>query len=329
MPRFKVVVTDHFFGALEIERRELAAIDAEVVDAGKEAHEGKIHACMDADGIINLFYPLDPAFLTPLRRCRVISRYGTGYDNVDVRFATTKGIAVVNVTKYCMEEVSDQAMALIYALARKIIPYHLNVMEGKWDYTVGKPIYRMRGQELGLLGLGSNAQALGSKAQGVGLKVIAHDPFIPADAFQRFGAESVTFEELLHRSDYISIHAALTDQTRNLFSFDAFRKMKKSAFIINTARGGIIDNDALFLALSERWIAGAGLEVTDPEPLPPDSPLRKLDNVIFAPHTGWYSEDSLVDLRTKVALGVVKVLKGEMPASLVNKEVLAKLPLQG
>ena len=328
MARFKVVLTDNIFPSMEIERAALAAIDAELIDVSKEPHEQKLELTKDADGLLNLFYPIDRKFINNLERCKVLSRYGTGYDNVDVPAATEKGIAIANVPRYCTEEVSDQAMALIYSLGRKIVSYHQSVMAGKWDYTIGQPIFRMKGQVLGLIGFGNNARTLAAKAQGVGLRVVTHDPYIPDEVCRSFGVEPVSFQELLHRADYISIHAALNDRTKHLFSIDEFKAMKPTAVIINTARGGIIDNDALYKALHDNWIGGAGLEVTEPEPLPMDSPLRTLDNIIIVPHTAWYSEESVVDLQSKVVQGVVTVLEGKMPPSLVNKEVLKKLPLK-
>lgn len=328
MAQFRVVVTDHFFYPLSVERSVLEKIDTELVDVNKKTNQEVLDACRNADGLINLFYPIDKNFISELKKCRVISRYGTGVDNVDVASATEKGIVVANVPSYCTEEVSDQAMALLYACARRIIPYHLNVKEGKWDYTIGKPMFRIRGQILGLLGFGNNAKALASKAKGVGLQVIAHDPFIDDSIIRSYGIESVSFKELLTRSDYISIHCSLTEKTRHLFSINEFKTMKKTAFIINTARGGIIDSNALYQAIKEQWIAGAGLEVTDPEPLPLDNPLRNLDNIIFNPHTGWYSEESTEDLRRKTAEGVLYVLEGKIPPSFVNKDVLNKITLR-
>lgn len=328
MAQYKVVVTDHFFHPLEVERSALKKVDVELVDVNKKSAEEILDACKDADGLINLFYPIDRKFIQEMRKCRIISRYGTGVDNVDVSSATEKGIIVANVPSYCTEEVSDQAMALLYCCARKIIPYHINVAAGKWDYTIGKPIFRIRGQVLGIFGFGNNAKALASKAKGVGLKVIAHDPFVHDTLVSSYGVEPVSFKELLARSDYISIHCALTEQTRHLFSFEEFKAMKKTAFIINTARGGIINGDALYQALKEKWIAGAALEVFDPEPLLPDNPLRTLDNIVFNPHTGWYSEESTEDLRRKTAEAVSFVLEGKVPPSFVNKEALKKLELK-
>lgn len=290
--------------------------------------EELIEACKDADGLLNQYAQLTRRVIESLDKCKVIGRYGVGVNTVDLQAATDKGICVVNVPDYCMDEVSDHAMALLLACARKVVLMNNEVKRGNWDYKVSVPIYRLRGRNLGLISFGRIAQALAQKAQVFGLNLLAFDPYIPEEVAAKFNVKLVSLEELLKESDFISIHAPLTAETEHLIGEKELQSMKKSAFIINTGRGPVIDERALIKALQEGWIAGAGLDVLETEPVSPDNPLLKMDNVIINPHAAWYSEEAGIELQAKAARGVAEVLQGYLPQNLVNKEVKDKLNLK-
>jgi len=253
-------------------------------------------------------------------RCRVISRFGIGVDNVDIGAATSAGIVVTRVPDYCLDEVSDHALTLLLALARKIPFANARVQAGRWEMPAVVPLHRLRGSVLGLVGFGRIPQLVAPKAQAFGFRVVAFDPYVPAEVFARAGVASVDFAELLKVSDFVSIHCPLSPETRGLFGADAFRRMKPSAGVVNTARGPIVDEAALAVALDRGQLAGAALDVMSEEP-PVNSPLLGRDNVVLTPHVSFYSEESLVELQTKAAQEVVAVLSGRAPRNAVNPEV--------
>jgi len=253
-----------------------------------------------------------------LNRCKIIARYGVGVDNIDVEAATEQHIIVANVPDYCLDEVSTHALGLILASARKIIFLDRKVRERTWDFKIAKPLFRTQGKILGLFGLGRIARMVAQKALGFGFKVIAFDPYV-SEANSKI--EMVTLKRLLSDSDFLSIHVPLTDETRHSFSENKLRTMKKTAYLVNTSRGPIVDEKALYVALKEKWIAGAALDVMENEPPDWEDPLLKLDNVIITPHSSFYSEESYVELKTKVAESIRSVLKGELPRAMVNPQV--------
>lgn len=325
---FKVVVTDYEYATLKYEEEVLAKVGATLVPAQCRTEEELIEACKDADALINQYAQLTPRVIQALDKCKVIARYGVGINTVDLDAATEKGICVVNVPDYCMDEVSDHAMALLLACARKVVLMNNEVKKGNWDYKVSVPIYRLRGKTLGLISFGRIAQTIAKKAQAFGLDILIFDPYIPDAVAEQFGVKKVSLEELLKSSDFISVHAPLNAETEHLISEKEFQLMKKTTFIINTGRGPVIHEDALVKALQEGWIAGAGLDVIEVEPVRSDSPLLQMDNVILNPHVAWYSEEAGTDLQTKAAQGVVEVLEGYFPKNLVNKQVKEKLNLK-
>jgi len=255
-------------------------------------------------------------------KCRIISRFGIGVDNVDIEAATGAGIVVTKVPDYCIDEVSDHAMALLLAIVRKIPSSSARTHGGRWEMKAVVPIHRLRGSVLGLAGFGRIPQLVAPKAKAFGMTVVAYDPFVPDEAFSRAGVERVDLPKLLTSSDYVSVHTPLTPETKHLFNRDTFGQMKRGAYIVNTARGPIIDEAALAEALDTGQIAGAALDVMTQEP-PPTSPLFGRDNVIITPHTSFYSEESLIELQMKAAQEVVAVLSGRSPRNPVNPEVLA------
>jgi len=296
----------------------LKSIDAgaESLKAGKD--QALIDLVKDADAVITQFAPINAAVIGAMQQCRVIVRYGIGVDNVDLDAATKAGIVVTKVPDYCIDEVSDHAMALLLTIVRKIPAASEQVHAGVWKMPNFVPIYRLRGSTLGLAGFGRIPQLVVPKAQAFGIKVVAYDPFVPAEVFKSLGVEQVDFEQLLSVSDYISVHCPLTPETKGLFGESAFKKMKKKAYLVNTARGPVVDEAALAKALDAGEIAGAGLDVMTNEP-PVGSPLLGNKKVIITPHTSFYSEESLVDLQTKAAQEVANVLTGKPARNPVNQ----------
>lgn len=321
---FRVLITDTAWPSVEIERRILAEVGAELIVAETGAEEELIRLAPPADAILTNWKPVTPAVLDAAPRCQVVSRYGVGLDNIAVDHATRLGILVTNVPDFCLEEVSDHAMALLLACARSVVTYARDTRAGKWDLKAGFPLPRLRGQTLGLVGYGNIARALVPKALGFGLKLIAYTPHLTPDALAPFGTATNDLDFLLRESDYVSVHVPLTPQTRGLIGEHALRQMKPTAYLINTSRGAILDAQALYRALTEGWIAGAGLDVLTQEPPAPDHPLLSLDNVIVTPHAAFYSEAAIEELEIKAATNVVQILQGALPTHIVNRGVLGQ-----
>lgn len=325
MAQFQVAVSDSVFPNLEPASAVLAKIGARLTLAEEPKPEAILRVAKDADALFATYAKITAEMIRQMTRCRIISRFGIGVDNVDIPAATDKGIVVTKVPDYCIDEVSDHTMALLLSAVRKIPFANRMVHEGRWEMPAVVPIHRLRGTVLGLMGFGRIPQLVAPKAQAFGIRVVSHDPYIPKDVFARANVQSVEFAELLKISDYISIHSPLLPETQGLFNADAFRQMKPHAYLINTARGPIVDEAALARALDAGQLAGAALDVMPKEP-PANSPLFGRPNVIITPHTSFYSEESLVDLQTKAAEEVVRVLKGEAPKNPVNPEALKPRP---
>jgi D-3-phosphoglycerate dehydrogenase len=306
-----IAITDSPFPSLDPAKKALARLDPEYRMAASSAAADILAVARDADAILVTYAKLPGGLLRQLTRCKAIGRFGLGVDNIDLPAAKALGIAVNYVPDYCLREVSDQAMALLLALARKITLSNTLVQSGRWDVAPIVPLRRLEGQILGLIGFGNIPRALAPKAKAFGLKVIAHDPYVAKETLSAAGVEGVSFDDLLARSDFISVHAPLLPATRGLMNAAAFAKMKKGAFLINTARGPLVDESALVAALDAGQLGGAGLDVVATEPLPKDSPLRGRDNVILSPHTAYYSIEALEELQTKCASDVARVLSSE------------------
>lgn len=308
-----VAVTDTVFPSLDPARAALAGTGAELRMAAAPSLEGILAVAADADALLVTYAKITAEVVAGLKNCRVIGRFGIGVDNIDLAAAAAAGITVTYAPVYCLDEVSDHAMALLLSLARKI-PYSTKlVSSGRWEMPAVVPISRLRGNKLGLVGLGNIPQTIVPKAQAFGLDILAADPYAPDEVFERLNVTRVDFDELLRTSDYISIHAPLTPETEKMFNAEAFAKMKNNALLINTARGPLVDTDALADALEAGQIGGAALDVLPVEPPPADSRLVGRDDVILTPHTGFYSEDALLDLQTTVATDVATVLQGGAP----------------
>jgi D-3-phosphoglycerate dehydrogenase len=322
MPPLLVAVADSVFPNLDLARAVVSRAGAELRMASQPTPEGIVAAAREADALLVTYAKINADMIRELKKCKIISRFGIGVDNVDIEAATRAGIVVTKVPDYCIDEVSDHAMALLLSLVRKIPFSSARVHAGRWEMPAVTPIHRLRGTVLGLVGFGRIPQLVAPKAKAFGMRVVAYDPYVPQAVMDLAGVGRVEFAELLKISDYISIHSPLLPETHHLFSTDVFRQMKPGALIVNTSRGPVVDEAALAAALDAKQIAGAALDVLEQEP-PVSSPLFGRDNVILTPHTSFYSVESLEELQTKAAEEVVRVLSGQPPRNPVNPEALA------
>ncbi|SFR64403.1 C-terminal binding protein [Halogeometricum limi] len=316
----RVVFTDHTFDNLSIEREILDPIDVELVD-GEASDEPLTELLRDADGVLVMYEQIDADVIDELS-CRVISRTGIGVDNVDIDAATERGIYVTNVPDYCIAEVSDHTLALLLGLQRKVVTYHEQVENGEWDVMAGRPMHRLDGRTFALVGFGAIARAVAEKVQAFGMDVRAHDPYLSDEEIREAGVEPAPdLQTLFTDADAASVHVPLTEETRGLVGERELAAMNSSGYVLNTARGGIVDEAALVDALDAGEIAGAGLDVLVDEPPADDHPLRRDPRVILTPHAAWNSVESVVELREKAATNVRDALEGEVPTYLVNREL--------
>ena len=332
---FKVVLPLALSGESEKYPEKFRELGAEFVGQHCATDDEFIALAKDADAVITVgsIRPVPRKVIEGLERCRLISNTQIGYDSIDTAAATERGILVTNVPDYCVEEVSDHAMALILACARKIVHLNEAAKKGQWGLSadgieiqnrIWPKMSRLQGQTLGLLGLGKVSRALVPKAQGFQLRVIAYDPYISPEVAQQIGVELVDLKRLLRESDFLSIHAALTPETRHIMNAEAFDRMKTTACLINTARGGFVDEAALYQALKEGKIAMAALDVTDPEPPDPQSPLLAMNNVISTAHSAFFSPTSEAERWHRPVAEVTRVMRGEWPRAVVNPQAKEK-----
>ena len=316
---YTVIIADERFPHYREETDVLSPIGADIVTIKSQVAADLILACPPADGIIVNLAPINADVIAALTHCRIISRYGVGYDNVDVKAATARGIWVANVPDYCGEDVSDQALALLMSCVRKVALRDRQVRAGVWSIQSAGPEWRLQGKTFVFFGFGQIARILHRKLGGFQLKrFLVYDPFLDEAAIRALGAEKTDWNTALREGDFFSIHMPLNDKTRGLFDEAAFRKMKPTAILVNTSRGPIIDERALFRALSENRINSAGLDVFEKEPVNPDNPLLTLDNITVSGHTGWYTEESQTELKRKAAENVRDALVAGRPKYAVN-----------
>lgn len=316
---WKVVISDYYYESLAQEEKILSGIGAEIFAHHCTTEDEVISAAEDCDALICQFAPITGRVIRALRRCRVIVRYAIGVDNIDVKAAEECGITVCNVPDYSIDEVSNHAIALLLDCAKKLTFVAGQVKRGRTGYGAVKPLFRMEGRVLGLMGFGRIPRMVARKMSGFGLRMIAYDPMMDAAAARELGVTPVGFQQLLEESDYLSVHCPLTDETRHLFDRRAFERMKPSAIFINTARGAIVKEEDLIEALKDGRIAMAGLDVTETEPIPADHPLLQMDNALVTPHVAWYSEEAMLSLQRKAAEEVAGVLTGKPPRHPVNR----------
>lgn len=322
MNKFKVVVTDYTYQNLDIERKLLARPDIELLDYHFRSEDEVIAIAADCDVLVVQYSSITRKVIESLKHCKMIIRYAIGVDNIDLQAATEKGIYIANVPDYGIDEVAAHTVTLLLAAARKLPQTIKTIADKKWDYSLIKPLHRTLGSRLGLVGLGRIPCDVAKKMSGFGMDIVAYDPYADKARAEEAGVTLVSFEELVTTSDYISIHCPLTDETRGMFDKDVFAKMKNTAILVNTARGAVVNEADLAQACANGSICGAAVDVTEQEPIPLDSPLLALDNVIVTPHLAWYTEESIDTLKTKIAQEVLRVLDGEVPVNLVNKAVL-------
>lgn len=318
----KVYVTDYEYATLEPEKRGLNKIGAIMIPKQCKTEEDVIRECKDASGLIDQYAPITRKVMESLPDLKVVGRYGVGVNTIDVDAATELGIQVLNVPDYCMDEVSNQAVSLMLACHRKLNILNSQVHHNGWDYKIAKPIHRLQGQTLGLLGFGRIPKMVAQKAKAFGLNIIAYDPYVTPEVGLQYNVTILPLKDVLQKADIISVHVPLTKDTENLLNEQTLSWMKPEAIVINTSRGPLIDEKALYHALKDKKIGYAGLDVTVQEPIQKDNPLLTLDNVIITPHVAWYSEEAELELKTKVAQGVADVLSGKNAKYLVNRDVL-------
>ena len=321
MGQLMVAVADSVFPNLDPARAVLSKIGAALRLAEKPTAEAILQVARDADALLVTYAKITADMIRQMQHCRIIARFGIGVDNVDIAAATDAGVVVTRVPDYCIDEVSDHTLALLLALVRKILFANSRARTGRWEMSAVVPIHRLRGRILGLVGFGRIPQLVAPKARAFGLKVVTYDPYVPHGVATAAGVEKIDFAELVRISDYVSIHTPLMPETQGLFNAEVFLRMKPTAYLINTARGPIVDEAALAHALDAGQLAGAALDVLSQEP-PTGSSLLGRDDVILTPHMSFYSVESLVELQTKAAEEVVRVLSGQMPRNPINPEAL-------
>ncbi|MBI2939182.1 MAG: C-terminal binding protein [Chloroflexi bacterium] len=330
----RVLVTDRVGPTVEVERAVLGELGVELIEAPDGAEPTLASLARGCVGIITNWAKTTRVVIDAARpELRVISRTGVGVDNIDVAHATACGIPVTNVPSYCEADVAEQAMALLLALTRKIAFADRSVRQGRWERESGPSMWRLTGKIIGLVGLGKIAREVIPRARGFGLEVIAYTPSLlktaTAERAAALGVRPVDLDTLFRTADVISLHCPLTDQTRALIDARTLAMMKSTAILINTSRGGLVDEVALYEALTTRQIAGAGLDVRVAEPPAVGDRLAQLDNVVSTPHAGYYS--AVADLQALTAREVRRVLTGQAPLSVVNPNYrkVDKWPLSG
>ena len=318
MSQFKVLLTDRPWSNWEIEARILAGADAEII-AAPDGDEGTlVELARDCDAIGTCWAQVTDKVIDAVPDCRGVARFGIGLDNIAVDTATRQGIPVTYIPDYCVAEVADHALALLLACARNVAFFYARTKAGEYDLRAAPAMQRLSGCVLGLVGLGRIGAEVAKRARAFGLETIAHTPSgDPRDS----GCQLVSFEELLERSDFVSLHCPLTAESRGMFALPQFERMKRSAYLINTSRGGVIVTNDLWTALQRKEIAGAALDVFDPEPPDLSQPLYRDERVIVTPHAAFVSQQSLAELRQRVARQIADMLHGRRPEHLVNPQI--------
>jgi D-3-phosphoglycerate dehydrogenase len=311
----KVLIAYQDYGDdLALERQILSQIDAQVTCTyGDLVSPAALATAAQADGLMVSLQRVTPQLLDAMPRVRVVGRAGTGLDTIDLDAAAQRGVWVTYVPDYGIDEVSTHAIALMLAQARNIVGLVNSLRAGEWTGAGGRTVYRLKGQTLGVLGFGRIGQAAAEKGKGLGMNVIVYDPFLDQGAVQRLGVRSVDLDTLARESDHITLHTPLLDSTYHIVNADFLAKMKPTAYVVNTARGPLVDEAALLAAVQAGTIAGAALDVFEQEPLRPDSPLLKEERILVTSHNAWYSEEAKRDMRQRCAEDVVRVLRGEKP----------------
>ena len=316
-----VILTGTVLPDSDVEKRivEEAGVNLEVIDVSST--QELIESATDPIGIMTIETEIDASVLEAFPNLEFVSVHGIGVDMVDVEAATERGIPVFNTPEYCLEEVATHTLSLILACERRICQYNADVKAGGWDYELEGPIARMSTKTVGVVGLGAIGLEVVRRIAGFGVDIVGYDPYVSEAEMRQEGVEKVEFETLCERSDVVTVHTPLTESTRHLLDASAFESMGPGATVVNAARGGIVDHDALYDALNNGTVAYAGLDVLETEP-PEDRRILELDNVVVTPHAAWYSEDALAELQRTAGENVAAFLGGETPAYVVNRSVV-------
>lgn len=319
----KALVTDHVFADLETERAILEPLDCELVLADATGERDLLEAVEDIDAMLVCYASVTAPVIAAAADagCRIISRYGIGYDNIDVDAATERGVLVTYVPDYCLEEVADHAMALLLSLARSVHHAALTVRDGGWAVPHGT-VHRLRGRRLAVIGLGGIGRLVLERAMAFGIELVGFDPYVERWDFDAERADS--FEEAVAEADFISLHVPLTDETRHLVDAESIAAMRRAPIVVNTARGALVDMHAAAEALESGRLGGVALDVTEVEPPPRDHPLRSHPRAVLTPHMGFYSVEAQHELQRRAAEEVARALRREPPSRPVNPEVVAR-----
>ena len=317
----KIAITDYAFADLEIESQVIAKANASLVSLKEKRPQADlVELVRGADAVITQFASVNSAVIAAMDRAKVIVRYGIGVDNVDLNAARERGIPVCNVPDYCIDEVADHTLAFILASVRQVVPNTLMLREGKWGIaTPLETLHSLATCTVGVIGFGRIGRAVVRRLKAFNARVLVFDPVVPSAEIVKAGVEaSATFDELLAQCDIVSPHCPSTPQTKRMFNVAAFAKMKPGAILINVGRGDLVDSAALVAALQDGKLGGAALDVFDPEPIPADSPVLKMKNVILSGHIASASPKAVRKLRESVAEIAIKAIRGEPLTSVVN-----------
>jgi D-3-phosphoglycerate dehydrogenase len=317
----KIVVLEPGYVHYREEEAILAAFHPQfVVIPANTARDTLLAQLRDADAVMLREARLDSGMIAALDKCQAVVRYGVGVDNVDLVAAKEKGIYVANVPDYGSEDVAEHALALLLAATRRITSRNQQVHQGQWNIGQAEPMFRMSGKVLGVVGFGRIARCLAAKARGIGFRsLLVCDPLLDTQAAEDAGVVSVSLETLCREADFISLHVPLSEKTRHLIGAEQLAMMKPTSVLVNTSRGGLIDETALFQALQSRQLFAAGLDVFEQEPIRADHPLLTLPDVICTDHTAWFTEESVIELQRKAAQEVLRVFEGNKPLNWVNR----------
>ena len=321
MSKYKVLITDHEYDNIDNELKILNELDVEVIDLQSRDEDEIISMGRDCDAIITQYAKITKRVIDSLENCKIISKYAIGIDGIDIGEATKKGIYVTNLHDYCSDEVSTHALAMMLDAARGTTFYDSFVKSGNW-YNGGIKLHNLKNSTVGVVSFGRIARKFVEKVSPLCKNVLVYDKYINPKDIEGYKVALATFEELIVESDYISIHAPLTPETKHLFNKEVFKRMKRDAVIINVARGGLICTDDLIWALKSGEIAYAALDVLEEEPPSKSLELLKMDNVLITPHAAWYSEESQKILQSTPAEEIIRVLKGGAPINIVNRDIM-------
>ncbi len=321
MAKYKVVITDREYESIENEREVLSQLDVDLQDYQYKDKENILRVAKDADALIIQYAKMPRDLIEELDNCKIIARYATGFDGIDLDACTEKGIYVCNVSDYCRDEVSTYALSLLLEMATRVGKHDQWTHDGNWFGMPGKQ-HSLKNQVIGVISFGRIARAYIEKIKPLCNNIWVYDNHDNVEAIRAAGAEPKTLEEIYAGADYISLHCPLTPETHHMINKEVFKKMKNTAVVINVARGPVVSEEDLIWALENHEIAGAALDVMEQEPPKKDNPLFGFDNVLITPHTAWYSEESQAVLQRTPAEEIVRVFNGEVPLNVVNKEIL-------